>query len=154
MPALLQKKTLKVVPAPLAAVPTAPPVMEAPNPTVELKCGNCSAVLPDPPHGWDRYPSLRLGPAASSRRGRIQRGIQRAFMVSGTTTLSSSAIYDWTMRDRNTGWQRLQRRSVHRALRQVAEPIGRADTPGQPILWRLKTPGAEEPSVLPDRNHW
>ena len=44
MPALLQK-TLKVVPAPLAAVPTAPPFMEAPNPTVELKCGNCSAVL-------------------------------------------------------------------------------------------------------------
>jgi hypothetical protein len=61
-------------------------------------------------------------------------------MVSGTTTLSSSAIYDWTMRDRNTGWQRLQRRSVHRALRQVAEPIGRADTPGQPILWRLRRP--------------
>ena len=44
MPALLQK-TLKVVPAPLAAVPKVPPVMEAPNPTVELKCGNCSAVL-------------------------------------------------------------------------------------------------------------
>ena len=44
MHALLQK-TLKVVPAPLAAVPTAPPVMEALNPRVELKCGNCSAVL-------------------------------------------------------------------------------------------------------------
>ena len=45
MPALLQK-TLKVVPAPLIeAVPKAPPVMEAPNPTVEFKCGNCSAVL-------------------------------------------------------------------------------------------------------------
>ena len=43
MPALLQK-TLKVAPAPLAAVPTAPPA-EAPNPTVELKCGNCSVVL-------------------------------------------------------------------------------------------------------------
>jgi hypothetical protein len=36
MPALPQK-ALKVV--------SAPPVMEAPNPTVELKCGNCSAVL-------------------------------------------------------------------------------------------------------------
>jgi hypothetical protein len=40
--------------------------------------------------GWDRYPSLRLGPAASSRRGRIQRGIQRAFMVSGTGTLPAT----------------------------------------------------------------
>ena len=45
MPALLQK-TLKVVPAPLIeAVPTAPPALEALNPTVECKCGNCGAVL-------------------------------------------------------------------------------------------------------------
>ena len=45
MPALRQK-TLKVVPAPLIeAVPKAPPVLEALNPTVECKCGNCGAVL-------------------------------------------------------------------------------------------------------------
>ena len=45
MLALLQK-TLKVVPAPLIeAVPKAPPVLEALNPTVECKCGNCGAVL-------------------------------------------------------------------------------------------------------------
>jgi hypothetical protein len=46
MPALPQK-TLKVVSAPLAieGLPKAPPVLEAPNPTVEFKCGNCSAVL-------------------------------------------------------------------------------------------------------------
>ena len=45
MSALLQK-TLKVVPAPLIeGVPTAPPVLEVPNPTVECKCGNCGAVL-------------------------------------------------------------------------------------------------------------
>jgi hypothetical protein len=42
MPALLQK-TLKVVPAPL--IERVPPMLEAPNPTVECKCGNCSAVL-------------------------------------------------------------------------------------------------------------
>ena len=42
----LRKKTLKVVPAPLVeTVPTAPPALEAPNPTVECKCGNCGAVL-------------------------------------------------------------------------------------------------------------
>jgi hypothetical protein len=28
--------------------------------------------------------------------------------------------------------------SVHRILRQIAEPIGRADTIGRPWLWRLK----------------
>jgi DNA-directed RNA polymerase subunit RPC12/RpoP len=45
MPALPQR-TLKVVPAPLIeSIPTAPPVLEMPNPTVEYKCGNCSAVL-------------------------------------------------------------------------------------------------------------
>ena len=45
MPALLQK-TLKVVPAPLVeALPSAPPALELPNPTVEFTCGNCGAVL-------------------------------------------------------------------------------------------------------------
>jgi hypothetical protein len=42
----LQKKTLKVVPTPLVeTAPTAPPALEVLNPTVELKCGNCGAVL-------------------------------------------------------------------------------------------------------------
>ena len=42
----LRKKTLKVVPTPLVeTVPTAPPALEVLNPTVELKCGNCGAVL-------------------------------------------------------------------------------------------------------------
>src|SRR4051812_38702177 len=45
MPTLLTK-TLRVVPAPLVeTVPTAPPALETPNPTVECKCGNCGAVL-------------------------------------------------------------------------------------------------------------
>ena len=43
---VLRKKTLKVVPAPLIeGVPSAPPALKVPNPTVELKCGNCGAVL-------------------------------------------------------------------------------------------------------------
>ena len=45
MSALLQK-TFKIVPAPLIeAVPKAPPVLEALNPTVECKCGNCGTIL-------------------------------------------------------------------------------------------------------------
>ena len=40
------QRTLKVVPAPLVeTVPTAPPALETPNPTVEFKCGNCGPVL-------------------------------------------------------------------------------------------------------------
>ena len=42
----LRKKTLKVVPVPLAeGAPTAPPALKVLDPTVELKCGNCGAVL-------------------------------------------------------------------------------------------------------------
>jgi hypothetical protein len=42
----LPQRILKVVPAPLIeGVPRAPPVLEALNPTVECKCGNCGAVL-------------------------------------------------------------------------------------------------------------
>jgi hypothetical protein len=57
----LLKKTLKVVPAPLVidAVPKAPPVLEALNPTVECNCGNCGAVL----MRWDKskaYPLMIL----------------------------------------------------------------------------------------------
>ena len=45
-PMALLQKTLKVVPAPLIdGVPTAPPVLEVLNPTVECKCGDCGAVL-------------------------------------------------------------------------------------------------------------
>jgi hypothetical protein len=41
------RKALKIVPAPLVieAVPKAPPVLQALNPTVECKCGKCGAVL-------------------------------------------------------------------------------------------------------------
>jgi hypothetical protein len=55
------KKTLKVVPAPLIieAVPKSPPVLEARNPTVECKCGNCGAVLMRGAEG-ENYPLMIL----------------------------------------------------------------------------------------------
>ena len=56
----LPQRTLKVVPAPLIeVVPKAPPVLEALNPTVELKCGNCSAVLMRVDEG-NNYPLMIL----------------------------------------------------------------------------------------------
>jgi hypothetical protein len=41
------QKALKIVPQPLAtaAIADAPPVLEAPEPTVEYTCGNCGAAL-------------------------------------------------------------------------------------------------------------
>ena len=45
--AAMPQKTLKVVPAPLAidAVPSAPPVLEGRNPTLDYTCGRCGTVL-------------------------------------------------------------------------------------------------------------
>jgi hypothetical protein len=40
--------------------------------------------------------------------------------------------------------------SVHRILREIADQIGRAPTIGRPWIWRLKTPGADGSSALPD----
>ena len=45
VPALPQR-TLKVIRAPLVeTLPSAPPALELPNPTVEFTCGNCGAIL-------------------------------------------------------------------------------------------------------------
>ena len=51
---------------------------------------------------------------------------------------SSSEIYDWcyARRRNRVFWD--QRLNVWRILREVAEPVGRAETIGRPWLWRLK----------------
>jgi hypothetical protein len=46
----------------------------------------------EPLTGWDRWPSLRLGSAASSRRGRIQTAVRRAFI--GHDILTTSQVFD------------------------------------------------------------
>jgi hypothetical protein len=56
--------------------------------------------------------------------------------------LSTSQIFDWTYASHRAYGQRIpcwHRWSVSRILRQIAEPVGRADTPGRPWLWRLKS---------------
>jgi hypothetical protein len=67
----------------------------------------------------------------------------RAFSVGGTV-LSSTKVYDWCFpRDRSRARSQAARWSVRRVLREIADPIGRAETRGRPWLWRLKTPAAE-----------
>jgi len=48
------QKTLKIVPAPLVKVASAPPVLEGYGPRAEYSCGNCGAALmrmdPSKPH--------------------------------------------------------------------------------------------------------
>jgi hypothetical protein len=86
------------------------------------------------------YPNLLRAPhAPAAGRGRLQRQINRCFVVFGPE-VTSSWLYDWCYA-RNPGARQSQghRWSVLRILRTVAAPIGRAETIGRPVLWRLKT---------------
>jgi hypothetical protein len=61
---------------------------------------------------------------------------------------STSEIYDWCYaRDRRAARSQAMRWSVRRILDATCDRVGRADTPGRPWLWRLKTPAAEAPAV-------
>jgi hypothetical protein len=103
--------------------------------------------LPDAPQGWAAYPGLRFpGHTAGSRgRGRIQLAVKRAFAAAGTSTLTTSDVFDYALvRVRGEGWRRRHRWSVVRVLRQMCDPVGRADTPGRPWLWRLRNAEPEE----------
>jgi hypothetical protein len=98
--------------------------------------------------GWSAYPNLRLRPhAPAAGRGRLQVQIRRAFV--GHRLLSSSQVYDWAYA-RHRVYRRLMseavRWSVHRILRRIADPIGRAPTIGRPWLWRLRDPAVQKPS--------
>jgi hypothetical protein len=66
----------------------------------------------------------------------------RAFIATGSAVLPSTVVYDWTnvRQRRMTGNLRW---SVIRVLRKIAVPMGRADTIGRPILWRLRNGDSE-----------
>jgi hypothetical protein len=98
----------------------------------------------------EHEPGLRLRPRAPNQgRGRIQTAIRRAFI--GHDILTTSQVFDFALaRHRQDQWRRRHRWSVVRVLRQMCDPIGRADTPGRPWLWRLKTPAADGSSAPSD----
>ena len=85
---------------------------------------------------WTNHLNLRLKPAAPAKgRGRLQKAIRRAFLVSGPV-LSLSQIFDWCYAN-----QRKRRRrnwSVVRILQRHCDRVGRAKTIGRPILWRWR----------------
>ena len=110
--------------------------------------------LAHPPKAGERnfgsaYPNLLARPhAPNAGRGRLQTQIRRAFETS-RGVLSTSQIFDWTYASHRAYGQRIpcwHRWSVSRILRQIAEPIGRADTIGRPWLWRLRDPAVQKPS--------
>jgi hypothetical protein len=99
-----------------------------------------STQTPTPQTRWEYYPNLRLGPAAPALgRGRLQVQVRRAFM--GRDVLSSSEVYDSSYARKRLLGERISQRhrhSVWRILRTIADPIGRAETIGRPVLWRLE----------------
>jgi hypothetical protein len=90
-----------------------------------------------PAHAWDRYPNLRLGLGGARGNGRLQRAVARAFV--GNHLVTSTHVFNWCFpRDRGVSWRRRHRWSVVRVLNQVADRVGRANTPGRPWIWRLR----------------
>jgi len=76
--------------------------------------------------------------------------VKRAVAAAGTTTLTTSDVFDYALaRHRNDGWRRRHRWSVVRVPRQMCDPIGRDRCHGA-IIWRLKTPAADTPSAPSD----
>jgi hypothetical protein len=86
------------------------------------------------------YPNLLRAPHSPNKgRGRLQVQIRRAFAV--REVLTSSEIYDSCYAKRRVAGLQIDRPyrwSVLRILRTIADPIGRAETIGRPVLWRLK----------------
>jgi hypothetical protein len=95
---------------------------------------------PSPSRNKARLRNLRRRlPAPAKGRGRLQVQIRRAFV--GRPMLSSSQVYDTCYARQRVFGQRLgqmERWSVIRILREIAEPVGRAPTIGRPWLWRLR----------------
>jgi hypothetical protein len=85
------------------------------------------------------YPNLLLVPPAPARgRGRLQRQINRCFVVFGPE-VSSTRLYDWCYaRNPRARQSRGHRWSAYRILVEIAEPVGRAQTIGHPWIWRLR----------------
>jgi hypothetical protein len=92
-----------------------------------------------PPTKRENYPNLLRAPhAPAAGRGRLQRQINRCFVVFGPE-VSSSRLLDWCYaRNPRVRQSRGHRWSVVRILRQIADPVGRASTIGRPWIWRLR----------------
>ena len=80
----------------------------------------------------------------------FQLAVKRAFAAAGTSTLTTSDVFDYALaRHRSDGWRQRQRWSVVRVLRAMCDPVGRDRRHGA-IIWRLKAPVAETLSASSD----
>jgi hypothetical protein len=88
---------------------------------------------------WVNHRNLALRPEKPALgRGRLQRQVNRAFLAAGGDVLSATTILDWCYARRRAGLSSWNRWKVARICRELCDPVGRADTIGRPILWRLR----------------
>jgi hypothetical protein len=90
----------------------------------------------DPAH-MERARAKRA-PFTDPRDGRLFRQIRFAFTVSGGNPLSTTDLLKYCYVIEHL-WGELRswhRTNVARAARRVATPIGRATTPGRPLIWK------------------
>jgi hypothetical protein len=105
---------------------------------------------------WEHHPNLRRRPHAPAKgRGRLQVQIRGTWIAAGKPVVSASVFYSWCYARRQIRGEAISRGlrySVQRFLKTVAEPVGRAETIGRPILWRLRDPaqpGAKKGGLMP-----
>jgi hypothetical protein len=81
-----------------------------------------------------------------SRRGRILRAIERAFIASRRSEVSTSEIMQFAFalplyRGRHSAQdRRLFSRSILRAAPRLCDRVGKAKSRGAPWLWKLREP--------------
>jgi hypothetical protein len=90
----------------------------------------------------------KRAPFTDPRDGRLFRQIRFAFTVSGGHPLSTTDLlkYCYAMEDLWGEIQSWHRTNIARAARRVAIPVGRATTPGRPLIWKAI------PDLMPLRN--
>ena len=94
----------------------------------------------------------KRAPFTDPRDGRLFRQIRFAFTVSGGNPLSTTDLLKYCYVIEHL-WGELRswhRTNVARAARRVATPIGRATTPGRPLIWKA-VPELMELRSLPGR---
>ena len=90
----------------------------------------------------------KRAPFTDPRDGRLFRQIRFAFTVAGGHPLSTTDLlkYCYAMEHLWGEIQSWHRTNIARAARRVATPIGRATTPGRPLIWKAI------PDLMPLRN--
>jgi hypothetical protein len=98
--------------------------------------------VPNPSMNTEMPPNLSRRPARpAAGRGKIQKGVKRAFVMVGRSELTTSEVLKYTHALRLHQGRKIDTktyRQVHRRLAVIADPAGRSSSIGRPWIWRLR----------------